>query len=109
MVVYALDHENRFPAEDVLIQTLWELGLIEKELLVSPLEDGDGISYIFTGEQDFTFSNTQILAYEDPDHYESAVLVLFGDISLRWIPNAEFEQLLAAQESQAKPPAAVQP
>ncbi len=100
MTVYASSNDGRFPPADRAFEILLDEGLLAPEILVSPLEDGDGVSYILTGLGEQSFSATEILAYEDPKHMDGGVHVLFGDGIVQSIPHERFEEMLAEQERQ---------
>ncbi|MBL4699513.1 MAG: hypothetical protein JKX70_11845 [Phycisphaerales bacterium] len=70
--------------------------MIEPEFLVSPAEDGDGVSYIFVPGP-FSFDSTQILIYEDPKHFDDGVLVGFVDSHVEMIDHETFERMLVDQ------------
>lgn len=99
MSVYASSNNDQFPPVDQTFDILIDQGLIEPDLLISPLEDGDGVSYILTGVRQQTFDGSIIIAYEDPKHWDAGVNVLFGDNTVRLIDHAELEAALAAQEA----------
>ncbi len=74
------------------------------DLLVSPVEDGDGDSYFYVPGPN-TQSATQILIYEDPAHWpKHGVLVGFSDNHTEFMEFDEFEQMLADQTQQADEP-----
>ena len=94
--IYATQNENQFPLPAQWPDTLIDLGLLEPEILISPLEDGDGVSYIYLGGEQ-SFDPLQILIYEDPKHLEEGVLLGFADGTVELIPHAEFESMLEDQ------------
>jgi len=79
---------------------MWKLGLVENETLISPLEDGDGVSYILTGVRESSFDATEIVAYEDPKHMDYGVNVLFADMHVEIIDHEIFDAMLSEQESE---------
>ncbi|RMH26471.1 MAG: hypothetical protein D6692_09235 [Planctomycetota bacterium] len=104
MVVYARSHNGQYPPSDQAFEILIDQGLIEPALLVSPLEDGDGISYILTGVPEIEYRADLILAYEDPKHMADGVLVLFDDNHMQKLSHAEFEAMLAKQQARQRDP-----
>ncbi|RMH26473.1 MAG: type II secretion system protein [Planctomycetota bacterium] len=104
MEVYADRHNDLFPPALQTIETLQSEGLLETGMEVSPIEDGDGISYIFTGVRARSFSTTQIVAYEDPKHTDEWVYVLFGDLKVRRMSHADLDVALTNQTNQTTPP-----
>ncbi|RMH26474.1 MAG: hypothetical protein D6692_09250 [Planctomycetota bacterium] len=104
MAVYAASNNDQYPPVDDTFDILYAHGLVETETLVSPLEDGDGISYILTGLQEITFRSDLIAAYEDPKHSEHGVLVVFDDNRTEFLPHAEFEAMLARQRAEQAVP-----
>lgn len=104
MAVYAASNDGQYPPVDRPFDILIEQGLIEPELLVSPLEDGDGVSYILVGLPEATYRNDLIVAYEDPNHRSDGVLVVYDDNHTAVLSYAEFEAMLAAQQSQQNEP-----
>jgi len=97
---FALDHGERFPTPIEWPDALVNDGTIDELMLISPKEDGDGISYIYVPGP-FTIDKTQILIYEDPKHWpKQGVLVGFADAHVEFVPFDEFDRMLAAQQSQ---------
>jgi len=101
-VSYANENGDMFPPVNQWPDAVIDLGLIDSTMLVSPVEDGDGISYIYLGGE-FTFDALQIVIYEDPKHYEEGVIVGFADAHVEMIPHAEFEAMLEEQTSDQAP------
>lgn len=104
---YADYHDRVYPDKTQWPTRLEAEGYIEHELLVSPAEDGDGVSYIYVPGP-FTLDKAQILIYEDPKHWpEKGVLVGFADGHVEFVPFDEFDAMLAAQmvRSASPPPA----
>ncbi len=100
--MYANSHGERYPAQDQWPSALVEQGIIDEEILISPVEDGDDISYIYVPGP-FTEDSNQILIYEDPKHWpKRGVLTGFVDGTVRLVPFNEFEQMLAAQLAKTK-------
>lgn len=100
MTIYATNNNDQFPPVDLTFDILLDQGLIESELLVSPLEDGDGVSYILVGVEELSFNATEIIAYEDPKHWDAGVSVLFADMRVEMVPHLDFQAMLAEQEAQ---------
>lgn len=96
LILYAGLNNDMFPSQDEWPEALVDLGIIEPEWLVSPEEDGDGVSYIFVPSP-FSLDSTQILFYEDPKHFQEGVLVGFADAHVEMIPHETFERMLAEQ------------
>lgn len=95
--LYASEHQETFPLQENWPQALLESGDIDFELLESPQEDGDGVSYIYV-HGPFTYDANQILIYEDPKHWpKKGVLVGFADHRVEFVPFDEFDRMLAAQ------------
>lgn len=104
-IMYADDHNGQFPPTASWEQDLVNMGLVDAAMFVSPGEDGDGVSYFYLGGEN-TFDATQIVLYEDPDHFpRSGVIVGFADNHVEEIPFDIFEQMLADQisETEAQP------
>ena len=76
--IYVNKHANGRPKKEDWPDRLVEHGLIQKEFLISPREDGDGISYIFHEEYE-DWNAESIMLYEDPKHWKQGVIVAFGD------------------------------
>lgn len=104
MIVYAASNDGRYPPIETTFDILLEQGLIEPELLVSPLEDGDGTSYILVGLPETTFREDLIVLYEDPKHRKKGVTVVFDDNHTEVLSHQDFETRLANQTSQTTPP-----
>ncbi len=99
-VVFAGSHEDRFPTAGEWPDALIELGIIEPELLVSRMEDGDGVSFIYLPSTEKVFEGdfeSRIMIYEDPKHYQEGVVVGFADTRVEVVEHEEFERMLAAQ------------
>ena len=104
-IIYASDNNELFPPVVSWEDDLLAAGLIDTELLVSPGEDGDGVSYIYLGGE-HTFDASQIVIFEDPNHWPNdGVIVGFADNHVEIIPFDIFEQMLAEQinEAEAQP------
>lgn len=99
-IVFAHDNEDRFPSAEQWPDILIELGIIEPELLVSYVEDGDGISYIylpFSGVWSEGGNENRIVIYEDPKHFEKGVVVGFADARTEFVEHDEFQRMLTDQ------------
>ena len=100
VLVYAFEHDDQFPTQDQWPHELIELGIIESELLISPAEFEDHVSYHYVPSTLGVFGGdieTRIVIYEDPSHFEEGVVVGFADAQVRVIPHDQFEQMLADQ------------
>ncbi len=95
-MLYAQSNEDQFPAIDEWPTVLVDQGVIDEDVLISPAEDGDGVSYIYLGGEN-TFDAGQILIYEDQKHYIDGVLVAFADGHVEMVDHVTFEQMLADQ------------
>lgn len=96
-VIYAADNDDLFPPVNQWPDVAIDLGLLEPEQLISPREDGDGISYIYLGGWN-SFDAQEIVIYEDPKHFEDFVIVGFADAHVDLIPHAEFNAMLQEQQ-----------
>jgi len=100
VVVFAGNNEDLFPTAEEWPDALVEHGYIEPEQLVSGVEDGDGVSYIYVPSShklfDGDFEN-RIVIYEDPKHFEEGVVVGFADAHVEVIEHEDFERMLAQQ------------
>jgi len=95
---YAEHNAQGYPTKAQWPGDLQENGYIEQDLLVSPVEDGDGVSYIYIPGP-FTHDATQILIYEDPKHWpDRGVLVGFADNHVEFVPFDVFDRMLRAQQ-----------
>jgi len=94
--LFAENHGDQFPQQSEWPDALIDAGLLEPGILVSPFEDGDGVSYIYLGGASSN-DPTQILLYEDPKHIEDFVLVGFATGDVVEMPHDEFERRLAEQ------------
>lgn len=95
-ILYAQDHNDQFPPQSQWPDVVIDMGLISPEVLVSPLEDGDGVSYIYLGGS-YSQNSLQIVLYEDPKHTEDRVLVGFADGHVEEMFHNELNQLLNEQ------------
>lgn len=102
---YARDNNGNYPSVASWEQDLEDyLGTPIDEMIVSPAEDGDGVSYIYLGGS-YPEDPDHILFYEDPDHWPSVgVLVGFADSGVELIPFDIFEQMLAEQIEEQESP-----
>ena len=99
-ILFATNQDDTMPTAGQWPQELIDLGIIESELLVSPLhpDANDPYTYVPSGYQVFEgdFVN-RIVIYENPDHYQEGVVVGFADARAEVIPHDQFEQMLADQ------------
>ena len=103
LYLHAVENGDEFPAQEQWPDDLIAAGIIHNELMISPGEDGDGISSIYVPGP-FTFDETQILIYEDLKHWpKEGVLVGFADTHVEFVPFDEFERMLAVQLAQSPP------
>ncbi|MCA9302583.1 MAG: DUF4190 domain-containing protein [Phycisphaerales bacterium] len=101
-IVYADNHDGSFPPVEGWEQALVDSGLIGQEILVSPREDGDGVSYIYLGGP-HDYDASRIIVYEDPKHGEYiGVVVGFADGHTETISPRIFEEMLAEQVDAAE-------
>ncbi len=101
-IMYAEEHDDQFPPESEWPDAVLDTGLISPEMLVSPLEDGDGVSYIYLGGE-YSQDSLQIVLYEDPNHTEDRVLVGFADGHVEEMTHDELNRLLAEQMQSQSP------
>lgn len=101
-IKYAGNNQDQFPPVDQWPTIVIDQGLLEPEVTVSPLEDGDGISYIYLGGW-HSYDAQQIVIYEDPKHIKGFVIVGFADGHVEEVPRSQFEQLLLKQTSSQTP------
>jgi len=95
MVYMGNNYDRPFTQED-WPRLAVEQGLIDPRTLVSPREDGDGVTYTYIASFD-VWNETSIMMYEDPDHWDQGVIVAFGDAHVEVLPRDEFERRLAEQ------------
>jgi len=95
-------HDNEKPGQNDWVELLVDGGYIEPELLVSPQEDGHGISYIYLADF-IPWDETSIMLYEDPKHWKQGVIVAFGDAHVEVVSHAEFQSRLAEQTAKTSP------
>lgn len=99
-IVYSYNHDDRFPTAEEWPDALIELGIIEPELLISAVEDGDGVSFIYLpipGKWSGGNFDNRIVIYEDPKHFENGVVVSFADARTEFVNHDDFERMLAEQ------------
>ncbi|MBO6513708.1 MAG: DUF4190 domain-containing protein [Phycisphaerales bacterium] len=101
-IIYANNNDDQFPPVDQWPDLMYDQGLLEPEILVSPLEDGDGISYIYLGGWN-SFNAQEIVIYEDPKHHQDFVIVGFADGHVEEVPHDRFEELLFNQTGSQSP------
>lgn len=92
LIIYADNHEGQFPERDRWPDDLIDEGYINPEMLSPPL---GGTYTLVTMPRDLDAS--QMVLYENPDHFDTGVNVVFADTSAQHLPHAEFERLLAQQ------------
>ncbi len=97
-IIYAGENAEMYPPVESWEQILIEQRMIDPLTLISPLEDGDGVSYIYLGGEN-TFNADQIVIYEDPKHWPSGVIVGFADGHVELVDHVTFEQMLAEQQA----------
>ncbi len=93
---YADDHKNIFPAQSQWLDVVLESGEITQVDIDDTDKDDDGIVYIYVPGGS-TFDSMQILIYEDPKHYDDAVVVGFADGHTEIVDHDIFKQMLAEQ------------
>lgn len=98
LISYAGNHDGQFPPRDRWPETLIDEGYIAVEILSSPL---GGEYTLVTMPQEL--DATVLVLYENPDHFETGVNVVFADTSVGHLPHAEFERLLAEQNQSQSP------
>ncbi len=96
VILFAWNNADQLPTQEQWPDALLELGIIDTEILVSRVEDGDGVSFIYVPGP-YSFDETQILIYEDPKHWKEGVIVGFADAHAEIVPHEEFERMLAEQ------------
>ncbi len=94
--IYSSNHNDVFPSEDQFPEALLELGYIDDDQLVSPVEIDDPISYIYVPGPS-GFNAKRILIYEDPTHWNDFVIVGFADAHVEKLDHATFNRMLAEQ------------
>ena len=95
VLVFA-DQDEVFPTQEQWPDALVDLGLIMPDSLMSPAEDGDGLSYIYVPGP-LSQDAFQILVYEDPKHFYDGVVVGFADGHVELVDHDVFERMLAEQ------------
>lgn len=96
-VVFA-GKDEAFPTQEQWPDALFGLGVINADTMISPAEDGDGVSYIYVPGP-FSQDANQILVYEDPKHFHDGVLVGFADGHVELVDHDIFEKMLADQRA----------
>jgi hypothetical protein len=94
--IFADSNNGMFPTQEQWPDALTEIGIVEYDLLNSPIDLGDGVSYIYVYGED-TMDDRQILIYENPKHFDEYVLVGFADAHVEMIDHETFERMLAEQ------------
>lgn len=101
-LVFASDNKDLFPASENWPDELISAGIIDPALLLSGVEDGDGVSFIYLPfPKRWSGDNLEnrIVIYEDPKHFKEGVVVGFADTRTEFVPHAEFERMLAEQQA----------
>ncbi|MFK7759938.1 MAG: hypothetical protein AB8C13_08325 [Phycisphaerales bacterium] len=99
-IVFAKNNNDLLPNAEEWPDALVKSGIIELENLVSRVEDGDGISFIYLPSHQNLFkdsSENRIIIYENPKHFKDGVVVGFADAHVEVIRHNVFEQMLADQ------------
>jgi len=90
MHIYANDHQESYPPDfDALIAE----GMITRDMLVSPLDDEAGVSYVYISGQRDSSDWRSILAYERI-HSDEGTNVLFLDGHVEWLRLPDFKRRL---------------
>jgi prepilin-type processing-associated H-X9-DG protein len=102
MSMYSKSNPDQPLTKDNWAQILVSSGSMESNLLISPLEDGDGVSYIYVStpilfDARQNVNTRQIAMYEDPKHNKEGVHVGFADGHVEMLDHETFEQMLADQ------------
>jgi len=95
ILVYSAQNDDQRPTAEQWPDALVELGILDPLMLEAPLEDGDGVSYIYCPGSDWC--QRTIMLYEDPKHWKKGVLVCFSDRRVEFLDHETFEQMLADQ------------
>jgi len=90
--MYANDHEGRFPES---LEALVEKGLVVEDMLHSPRDEQDGVSYVYIGGQSISSDPANVVAYERVIGDEGTN-VLYVDGHVAWLRIDAFKQALAA-------------
>ncbi len=95
---YALANDGAYPAQSDWEAQLIDGGFVFEESLTSRVGDvdGDGIIYIYLPEG-YASDASQLVIYEDPDHYENLIVVGYADGSTDLISLTELNLILAEQ------------
>tara|TARA_R110002072_G_scaffold42064_9_gene117779 strand:+ start:63980 stop:64663 length:684 start_codon:yes stop_codon:yes gene_type:complete len=95
---YALANNGAYPAQNGWEGQLIDGGFVFEESLTSRVGDvdGDGVIYIYLPEG-YASTASQLVVYEDPEHYEDWVVVGYADGSTDSISLSELNLILAEQ------------
>lgn len=96
LVVYAKHNQETYPAEPDWYQQLIVNSFVGPTLLERSDRDHDGVVYTYIAGRTYEDS-TQIMLYEDRDHWDDGVVVGFADGHVEMLPHDEFNRLLAEQ------------
>lgn len=102
LMIYSTTNDDKYPPADNWQQLLIDADFLSPDDFVSPVEDGDGVSYIYvyTPGMSATYAADRIILYEDTDHFPGGVNVVFDDGHTEFIPHAGFQAMLADQQAQ---------
>ncbi|PCI11056.1 hypothetical protein COB72_01790 [bacterium] len=96
LILHAADHKDQFLDMDRWGVGLVEAGLIEAGMLISQTSVSDGDSYFLVAKFN-SLDSTEILLYENPEHWIDFVIVGFADAHVEMVDHETFERMLAEQ------------
>ena len=102
LFVYAGNNNNALPTAEEWPVKLIEEGLLNDYLMESEYHDALGDAYVYLDGVELDAPD-QIMVYENVGHWREGVLTGFADGHVEMIPHADFEQMLAEQQSKRVP------
>lgn len=102
MIVYAANQQGVFPWGEQWEQLLLDAGIVTPVMLDIADRDGDGEIYINVSGGEITHDGdesdaSEIVIYEDPDHYKMFVIVGFADAHIEVVGQTKFKRMLEKQ------------
>ncbi len=99
---YAEDHDGRFPPD---LETLMNRGDIDRSVLRSPRDDGNGMSYLYVSGRTLESDGDAVVLYEKPDiGTRDGSAVGFVDGRAEWLADDDVKKVLRKDEQRLRVP-----
>ncbi len=104
LLIYAENHRDQFPDQNEWQDVLVSTGLVETDIVISPLSNGEDTSYFLAPNRGNSMDPTEMMLYENQKHDPEGVLVAYMDGRVEMVDHDVFERMLADQLAQDPQP-----